>query len=159
MADVREAGDWPDLAGRVIVDESGAKSHVLPVRVYFEDTDFSGFVYHATYLRWCERGRSDFLRLIGVHHQDLLAGKDGAPAAFVVRRMQLEFRRPARIDEMVEVRTSVASLTAAVLTLVQEVVRDGNRLFDATVEVVLVSLDGKPQRIDRRLRQELDPGA
>lgn len=152
-------GAWPDLAGRLIADETGARRHVLPVRVYFEDTDFSGFVYHATYLRWCERGRSDFLRLVGLHHQDLLAGAGGAPAAFVVRRMNLEFRRPARIDEVCEVRTEVASLTAAVLTLSQEVWRDGTRLFDATVEVVLVSLEGKPQRLDQRLRQALAPGA
>jgi acyl-CoA thioester hydrolase len=149
---------WPDLAGRIVAEPSGARRHVLPVRVYFEDTDFSGFVYHATYLRWCERGRSDFLRMIGVHHGDLLTGEGGAsPAAFVVRRMQIEFRRPARIDEVVEVHTRVASLTAAVLTLAQDVWRDGIRLFDATVDVVLVSLDGKPQRLDRRLGRELGP--
>ena len=145
---------WPGLAGRIIEAEDGAKRHVLAVRVYFEDTDFSGFVYHATYLRWCERGRSDFLRLTGHHHQDLLEGKGGAPAAFVVRRMQLEYRRPARIDEVVEVHTRVAKLTAAVLTLSQAVVRDGVTLFEATVEVVLVSLDGKPQRLDARLRSD-----
>jgi acyl-CoA thioester hydrolase len=155
----RTKGDWPGLSGRVIVDEDGAKHHVLPVRVYFEDTDFSGFVYHATYLRWCERGRSDFLRLTGHHHQELLEGKDGPPAAFVVRRMQLEYRRPARIDEVLEVHTRVAKLTAAVLTLSQEVVREGVRLFEATVEVVLVSLDGKPQRLDARFQSDFKPQA
>ncbi len=141
---------WPDLAGRLVQDAGGTKRHVLPVRVYFEDTDFSGFVYHATYLKWCERGRSDFLRLLGHRHQDLLAGKTGVPAAFVVRRMQLEFRRPAQIDEVLEVHTRVEKLSAAVLTLSQLVVRDGVWLFDATVEIVLVSLDGKPQRLDAR---------
>lgn len=60
--DAKEA--WPDLAGRLIEDEAGLR-HVLPVRVYFEDTDFSGLVYHGSYVRWCERGRSDFLRLLG----------------------------------------------------------------------------------------------
>src|SRR5215472_10811613 len=87
---------WPDLAGCLIEDGS-ERRHVLPVRVYFEDTDFSGLVYHATYLRWCERGRSDFLRLMGNDHQALIAGAGGCePAAFVVRRMHLEYlKQPA----------------------------------------------------------------
>ena len=155
----RTESNWPALAGRVIVDEGGAKYHVLPLRVYFEDTDFSGFVYHATYLRWCERGRSEFLRLTGHHHQALFEGSDGPPGAFVVRRMQLDYRRPARIDEVLEVHTRVANVTAAVLTLSQEVLRDRIRLFDATVEVVLVSLDGKPQRLDARFRADFKPPA
>ena len=66
---------WPDLAGR-LVEDAGGRRHVLPIRVYFEDTDFSGLVYHATYLRWCERGRSDFLRLMGNDHQALIAGAE-----------------------------------------------------------------------------------
>src|SRR6188508_2533283 len=97
------AGRWPDLAGRIVADAFGRRRHVLPVRVYFEDTDFSGLVYHASYVRWCERGRSDFLRLIGNDHQALFAGAAGRePAAFVVRRMGIEFLRPARIDEVLE---------------------------------------------------------
>ena len=68
-----ESRSWPDLAGRLIE----GRRHVLPVRVYFEDTDFSGLVYHATYLRWCERGRSDFLRLMGNDHQARIAGAQG----------------------------------------------------------------------------------
>ena len=69
---------WPDLAGRLDVTAEG-RSHVLPVRVYFEDTDFSGLVYHASYVRWCERGRSDFLRLLGNNHHALMQGGDGLP--------------------------------------------------------------------------------
>ena len=77
---------------------------MLPVRVYFEDTDFSGLVYHASYVRWCERGRSDFLRLLGGDHRRLIDGTGGAePAAFVVRRMTFDFLKPARIDELLEV--------------------------------------------------------
>jgi acyl-CoA thioester hydrolase len=146
------ANDWPELAGKIINAEDGSRSHVLPVRVYFEDTDFSGVVYHATYLRWCERGRSDFLRLLGNDHQALLEGQDGSPAAFVVRRMNLEFRRPARIDEVLEVHTRLHEMSAAVLKLDQVVTRDGNKLFEARVEIVLVSLEGKPQRLSARLR-------
>ena len=144
---------WPDLAGRIVHDEAGRR-HVLPARVYFEDTDFSGVVYHATYLRWCERGRSDFLRLIGNDHQALLDGSDGRePAAFVVRRMTLEYLKPARIDEILEVETRVAEIGAAALVLDQAVTRDGVRIFEARVQVVLVSVSGKPQRLGKMLRE------
>jgi acyl-CoA thioester hydrolase len=146
---------WPDLAGRLVHDQSG-RHHILPVRVYFEDTDFSGLVYHATYLRWCERGRSDFLRLLGNDHQALLAGAAGRePAAFVVRRMSLEFLRPARIDEVLEVTTRAKDLTAATLTLDQRIARDGRDLFTAEVVVVLVSASGKPLRLSTALREAL----
>ena len=143
---------WPDLAGRLSKADDGSQIHTLPIRVYFEDTDFTGVVYHATYLRWCERGRSDFLRLLGNDHQALLQGQDGAPAAFVVRRMNLDFRKPARIDDLLEVTTRMHEMSAAVLTLDQTVARDGVTLFEAQVQVVLVSLDGKPQRLSSRLR-------
>ncbi len=144
--------DWPDLAGRLITGDDGRQSHRLAVRVYFEDTDFSGVVYHATYLRWCERGRSDFLRLLGNDHQTLLEGKGGTPAAFMVRRMNLEFKKPARIDDILEVSTHLVQMSTAVLTLEQTVSREARALFVAHVEIVLVSLDGKPQRLSQRLR-------
>src|SRR5215470_19862469 len=146
---------WPDLAGRLVEDAAG-KHHVLPIRVYFEDTDFSGLVYHATYLRWCERGRSDFLRLVGNDHQALIAGAAGRePAAFVVRRMALEFLKPARIDEVLEVTTRVKETTAATLVLDQRVSRAGVQLFTAEVMVVLVSQSGKPLRLSTALRDAL----
>ena len=94
--------------------------HVLPVRVYFEDTDFSGLVYHGSYVRWCERGRSDFLRLLGNSHRDLEEGAgEREPAAFVVRRMQLDFLKPAHIDDVLNIRTQVKEVGAATLTLDQ----------------------------------------
>jgi acyl-CoA thioester hydrolase len=146
---------WPDLAGRLVEDASG-KRHVLPVRVYFEDTDFSGLVYHATYLRWCERGRSDFLRLLGNDHQALIAGGQGRePAAFVVRRMAIEYLRPARIDEVLEVTTRAKEWSAATLTLDQRIARDGRDLFTAEVMVVLISASGKPLRLTAALREAL----
>jgi acyl-CoA thioester hydrolase len=135
---------WPDIAGR-LVGEAGGTRHVLPVRVYFEDTDFSGLVYHATYLRWIERGRSDFLRLMGIHHSVLIAGT--TPAAFVVRRMRLEFLRPARIDDVLEVDTAVGEVTKATLELRQSVRKGATELFQASVLVVLVSTEGKPLRL------------
>ncbi len=151
------AADWPDLAGRVLEAPTGRR-HVLPIRVYFEDTDFSGLVYHASYLRWCERGRSDFLRLLGNDHKSLIDGVMGRePAAFVVRRMQLEFYKPARIDEVLEVETRVAELTAATLVLTQHVSREGERLFEAAVTVVLVGQSGRVLRISQGLRRALAP--
>ena len=144
---------WPDLAGRLVTDADGARHHLLPVRVYFEDTDFSGLVYHASYLRWCERGRSDYLRLVGNEHRALIEGGDGAePSAFVVRRMRLEYLKPARIDEVLEVETRVAEVKGAALSLAQRVLRAGVVLFEAEVLVVLVSVSGKPQRLSQRLR-------
>lgn len=150
---------WPDLAGRLVQHE-GRRHHVLPVRVYFEDTDFSGLVYHASYVRWCERGRSDLLRLLGNDHRGLIDGSSGRePAAFVVRRMALEFLRPARIDEVLEVETRVKEIGAAHLVLDQRICRAGTALFTAEVTVVLVSVSGKPLRIASELRAAFDVGA
>lgn len=147
---------WPDLAGRLIEDEGGRR-HVLPVRVYFEDTDFSGLVYHASYVRWCERGRSDFLRLLGGDHRRLIDGAGGnEPAAFVVRRMTFDFLRPARIDDVLEVETRAKTLGAASLTLLQTIRRKGSALCEAEVTVVLVSVSGKPLRLSAALRESFE---
>lgn len=126
---------------------------MLPVRVYFEDTDFSGLVYHGSYVRWCERGRSDFLRLLGGDHRRLIDGSGGTePAAFVVRRMTFDFLKPARIDEILEVETGVKEVGAASLTLNQTVRRGDVALVEAEVTVVLISVSGKPLRISATLR-------
>jgi acyl-CoA thioester hydrolase len=150
---------WPDLSGR-LVDHPAGRRHLLPVRVYFEDTDFSGLVYHASYVRWCERGRSDFLRLLGGDHRRLIDGSGGTePAAFVVRRMSFDFLKPARIDEVLEVETRVKEVGAASLTLLQTVRRDGVELAEAEVTVVLISVSGKPLRISNALREAFGQSA
>ncbi len=150
-----DSGRWPDLAGRIVEDGTGRR-HVLPVRVYFEDTDFSGLVYHGSYVRWCERGRSDFLRLVGSEHRALMEGAGARePAAFVVRRMSLEYLKPARIDEVLEVVTRVKQVTAATLVVDQRINRNRTELFTAEVMVVLVSQSGKPQRLSPVLRDAL----
>ncbi|MBV1694595.1 MAG: YbgC/FadM family acyl-CoA thioesterase [Hyphomicrobiales bacterium] len=150
--------NWPHLAGRIETDAAGRR-HVLPVRVYFEDTDFSGLVYHGSYVRWCERGRSDFLRLLGNDHRGLIDGEQGRePAAFVVRRMTLDFLKPARIDEVLEVTTRLKDLGAAAMTLDQRIHRDGVELFSAEVMVVLVSRTGKVMRLSRVLRDAIAGG-
>lgn len=140
---------WPDLAGRI-----EGRRHILPVRVYFEDTDFSGLVYHGSYVRWCERGRSDWLRLMGISHRELIEADGGSErAAFVVRRLTLDYLKPARIDDVLEVVTECTSVTAATLELRQVIRRDGAELCVAQVLVVLVAQSGKPLRMPLRLRR------
>lgn len=144
---------WPDLAGRIIRD-SGGQRHILPVRVYFEDTDAGGLVYHASYVRFAERGRTDFLRLLGTDARRLIDGSASTePAAFVVRRMSFDFARPGRMDDLLEVETRVKELGAASVTLEQTISRDGMRLVSAEVVVVLVSISGKPLRLSDAVRE------
>jgi acyl-CoA thioester hydrolase len=100
--------------------------HVLPLRVYYEDTDFSGIVYHASYLRFMERGRSDRLRLIGFHQGDLFEAtktENGHGLAFVVRAMQIEFLKAGRVDDVLEVWTWPDEIRGASITLNQEVAK------------------------------------
>ncbi len=139
---------WPDLAGRIEGDR-----HILPVRVYFEDTDFSGVVYHASYLRFMERGRSDFLRLAGADHAELFEGDE--PVAFAVRRMTLSFERPARIDDILEIVTRTREVRGASMMLDQTVTREGETLVGADVQVALVTRSGRARRIPASLRSIL----
>lgn len=146
------ANAWPDLAGRIIDDESGRR-HVLPVRVYFEDTDAGGIAYHASYIRWCERGRTDFLRLLGTDSRRLIDGSAShEPAAFVVRRMNCDFLRPSRMDDVLIVETRVKELGGASVTLLQTVLNQDRRVFEAEVTVVLVAVSGKPLRLSTAVR-------
>ncbi len=143
---------WPDISGRIENDEKGQR-HVLPVRVYFEDTDAGGIVYHASYIRFAERGRTDFLRLLGSDARGMIDGSDSKePAAFVVRRMNIDFFRPGRMDDLLIVETSVKDLGGASVTLRQTILKDDKRLFEADVIVVLVSMSGKPLRLSDRVR-------
>lgn len=147
-----ELGAWPDLAGRIVEDQSG-RWHVLPVRVYFEDTDAGGIAYHASYIRWCERGRTDFLRLLGTDSRRLIDGSAShEPAAFVVRRMNCEFLKPSRMDDVLQVETRVKALGGASVTLLQTVRKEGRAVFEAEVTVVLVAVSGKPLRLSSAIR-------
>lgn len=122
---------WPDLAGRLEGDQ-----HILPVRIYYEDTDFSGVVYHGAYVRFLERGRSDYLRLLGVDQGQLL---DAEGAAFAVRSMTLDFLKAGRIDDVLEIVTSVAELGGASLTLAQQIRRSHEILLTANIRIGLVA--------------------
>jgi acyl-CoA thioester hydrolase len=116
--------------------------HLLPVRVYYEDTDFTGIVYHANYLRYFERGRSDCLRLMGVSHTELRARPE--PIAFAVRRMEIDFIKPAHVDDSLLVRTLYERLKGPRMFIRQRIERESEVLASALVEVVCIRLDGRP---------------
>jgi acyl-CoA thioester hydrolase len=125
------------------------------VRVYFEDTDAAGVVYHANFLKFCERGRSDFIRLLGIDHQSLANPEQGEPAVFVVRRVEIDYLKPGRLDDVLEVVTTCAEIGSASLVLAQDVRRNETVLARARVSVVLVSGAGKPQRLGQLVRGAL----
>src|SRR5207247_6970429 len=127
--------------------------HYQPVRVYYEDTDFSGVVYHASYLRFMERGRTNYLRLLGADQRALFeeTAKEAPGFAFVVRSMQIEFRRPARMDDVLDVQTETMEVKGASVTLTQRVMRGEDLLVEAQVRVAFVS-GGRARPIPKALR-------
>jgi len=139
-----DPADLPS-AGRL---EGGC--HLLPVRVYYEDTDVSGIVYHANYLKFIERGRSDLLRVLGLDHARFFDGPD--PFAFTVRRMALEFHKPARIDDALLIETRVAEITGATLVMRQRVLKGPDCLFEAQVTVACLAPTGRPKRLPAEVR-------
>lgn len=139
----------PD-AGRI-----EGKVHRLPVRVYYEDTDFTGVVYHANYVRYFERGRSDFLRAAGISHTDLLERPD--PCAFAIVRMQIEFKRAARIDDALTVITTYQTVKGARLLIDQRVERQGELIASAAVEAVCITPDGRPRKPPADMVERLKP--
>ena len=139
-----QGGAWSHLSGAL---EGGV--HVLPIRVYYEDTDFSGVVYHASYLRFMERGRTDFLRLAGVDQSTLHEAGEGL--IFAVRRMTIDFLRPARMDDVLVVETRTAQVRGASLTIAQTIRRGDEVIVTADVRVAAIS-QGRPARIPDALR-------
>ena len=117
--------------------------HLFAVRVYFEDTDLSGVVYHANYLRWFERARSDMLRLSGI---DQRAAHDGGQGAYAVTEMALRYLRPARLDDAVTVVSTVAEISPVTCRLHQTAWRGDDVLCSATVRVAFVAPNGRPRR-------------
>jgi acyl-CoA thioester hydrolase len=143
-------GPGSALAGRI---EAG--THFLPLRVYYEDTDFSGVVYHASYLRFLERGRTEILRATGVDQSALHGAEEGL--AFAVRRMTIDYLKPARMDDVLTVETRTAEIRGASLTMAQRVLRRDEVLVTADVRVAAISR-GRPARIPDGLRRLLHPG-
>ena len=125
------------------------QGHILKARVYFADTDFTGVVYHARYLEFFERGRSDFLRLAGVHHTELQAGLHGEKLAWVVKRMEIDFRSPARIDDILTVLTRTEEVSGARIRMAQQLMRDDVVLVEAKVEAAIIGEGGRPRRFPK----------
>ena len=125
--------------------------HVFPIRVYYEDTDFSGIVYHANYLRFIERARTELLREKDFHQGEMHSGEQ---IFFVVARMSIEFLRPARMDDLLTVETRVARVAAATLELDQIVKKAEETLFTARVLIAAIS-GGRACRIPREIREKL----
>lgn len=129
--------------------------HQMRVRVHYEDTDFSGVVYHANYLKFAERGRSNFLRLAGITHTQLLAHEP--QLAFVVGHMDMDFLATAKIDETLLVETVFTDLRGARLLAEQRISRDGLSLWQARVVAACVDLEGRPRRMPVEIAEKLQP--
>lgn len=135
--------------------------HVLPIRVYYEDTDAGGVVYHANYLRFMERGRTEMLRGLG---HDLAALRQARGINWTVARLSIRYLKPARLDEALEVVTSVAELRRASVDLIQQVRRadgagGGEVLSDATLTLACMAASGRPVRLPQEARAALTPAA
>jgi acyl-CoA thioester hydrolase len=137
------------------VDARPGGAHRLPIRVYYEDTDFSGVVYHASYLRFLERGRTEQIRDLGVSQKDLF-DRD-TRLAFVVRRMAIEFLKPALMDDLVTVETRLATVRGASLDVQQRILRGDGVLVTADVTVACIG-GGRPRRIPDGLRARMTGG-
>ena len=127
-------------------------SHSFPVRIFYEDTDMAGIVYHANYLKFIERARSDWVRGMGIDQNAL---RDNEGVVFVIRRIEADFRASARFDDELTVTTRVQAVSGVRLTLHQEVRRAGEVVFSADVVLVSVTLDGQPVRLPEQLRRRV----
>lgn len=124
--------------------------HHLVQRVYYEDTDFSGLVYHARYLHFLERGRTDYLRCLGVEQSALLK-LDEEGLVFVVHRMEIDFKSPARMDDVLDIRTRTEKAGGAKMVLVQEICRGDTLLINAKVIIAVINANGRPRRLPETL--------
>ena len=131
------------------------KTHVLPISIYYEDTDLSGMVYHANYLRYMERGRTEFFRLSGISK---MAGlEEEEPTAWTIRSVQMDYYRPARLDDLVHVRTALIGLSGARMKAIQRVTCGETLLVKGRIEACITTLTGKPRRLPKNLHQTLAP--
>lgn len=127
-------------------------THLMPIRVYYEDTDAGGVVYHANYLRFAERARSEWLRDLGLSHGDLLTR---FARKLVVHRCSVEFHRPARLDELLKIYTQLVEIKGAKMKLRQLVLRSELALVDLHVDLAVITPSGRPARVPDELRSLL----
>ena len=129
--------------------------HWLNIRVYYEDTDFTGMVYHANYLRFFERGRSDFLRDAGVSHQNLLARE--APAAFTLTNVEVDYKRAAKVDDLLTIRTRSLGVKGVRMHFQQTCLRDQDVIAEGRITAVMIHADGRPMRPIKDVVEQLKP--
>lgn len=129
------------------------REHQLPVRIYYEDTDFTGVVYHANYLRYLERGRSDFFRVIGISHTEMAK----VDTAFALTRMEIDFKRAARVDDALLVRTTYDRVKGPRLYVGQRITRGDELIAQAVVEAVCITMDGRPRKPTAQMVAMLAP--
>ena len=130
------------------------KTHILPISIYYEDTDLSGVVYHANYLRYMERGRTEFFRLAGISRARL---EDEEPTAWTIRRIAVEYFRPARLDDQIAVHSVLTEVSGARLKALQRVRRGESLLVEGRIEACITTLTGKPRRLPRKVHDTLAP--
>ena len=131
------------------------REHRYPVRVFYEDTDFSGVVYYANYLRFLERGRSSFFRLAGIGHAELL--ERDPPLAFVIRKINLDYKSSAKIDDVLSVVTTYDTFKGARLLVSQRIERAGEVILTADSEAACIDLSGRPRRAPKEMIEKLRP--
>jgi acyl-CoA thioester hydrolase len=135
--------------GKELAGELTATGHLLRQRVYYEDTDFSGIVYHARYLHFFERGRTDFLRLADIHHSEIGEGLYGERLVWVVRRMTIEFVSTARIDDILAIDTRVEEISGARIVMAQKIFCREKLVAEARVVAAIVNLEGRVRRFPK----------
>lgn len=131
------------------------RQHWIQVRVYYEDTDFTGMVYHANYLRFFERGRSDHLRDAGISHQALLERED--PAAFTLTGVEVDYRKAAKVDDLLSIRTRYLGAKGPRILFEQTCLRGEDVVAEARIKAVMIHMDGRPRRPIREIVAHLAP--
>jgi acyl-CoA thioester hydrolase len=134
------------------LNTAAAVAHHFPIRVYYEDTDAGGIVYYANYLKFAERARTEMLREAGFHHTAMMQGEG---LMLAVRRATADYLRPAKLDDALDIATSVVGLGAATIELDQSIRREGQELCRVVVTIACVGRDGRPARLPAALRAAL----
>ncbi len=129
------------------------KTHFFQIRVFYEDTDFTGIVYHANYLKFAERGRTNFLRLLGVNHSELINSNE--PKYFVVYKMNSKFMGASTIDDILEVRSNFISIEGVRLKIKQDIYKEEKKVFSANIEFALLDKNAKPIKFPNDMKLKI----
>jgi acyl-CoA thioester hydrolase len=129
------------------------KTHFFQIRVFYEDTDFTGIVYHANYLKFAERGRTNFLRLLGVNHSELINSDE--PKYFVVYKMNSKFMGTSTIDDLLEVRSAFIGIEGIRLKIDQNIYKEEKKVFSANIEFALLDKNAKPIKFPNDMKLKI----